>query len=241
MKQLSLPLESTPVVATPIFPIGVLTKEMATVMFKTQDSLNTLIDPDWRTRANNWDLACAMETGECIGHIGYEWWKHTEPNIPMAQNELVDVWHFVVSKALEYGVPLDVFLESFESDSPEVEEEAERVRKLTLLMILQDLMLGFSSGATYVTTFTVAMEKLELSWHELFLQYIGKNTLNIFRQKNGYKEGTYKKSWVGKEDNEIMLANLEYLKDNEVPSKDIAEALYQCLAEDYESLFGEAN
>ena len=35
----------------------------------------------------------------------------------------------------------------------------------------------------------------------LFEVYIGKNVLNKFRQDNGYKEGTYKKSWNGVEDN----------------------------------------
>ena len=28
--------------------------------------------------------------------------------------------------------------------------------------------------------------------------------LNRFRQNNGYKEGSYKKNWNGREDNEVM-------------------------------------
>lgn len=35
--------------------------------------------------------------------------------------------------------------------------------------------------------------------------YFGKNALNQFRQDNGYKEGTYKKIWKGKEDNVVMI------------------------------------
>ena len=31
-----------------------------------------------------------------------------------------------------------------------------------------------------------------------------KNVLNRFRQNNGYKEGSYKKNWNGREDNEVM-------------------------------------
>ena len=31
-----------------------------------------------------------------------------------------------------------------------------------------------------------------------------KNVLNKFRQDNGYKEGTYRKIWNGKEDNVVL-------------------------------------
>ena len=46
--------------------------------------------------------------------------------------------------------------------------------------------------------------KLDLDFESLYKLYIGKNILNKFRQDNGYKEGTYKKEWNGKEDNVVM-------------------------------------
>ena len=39
----------------------------------------------------------------------------------------------------------------------------------------------------------------------LYKFYIAKNVLNQFRQDNGYKDGSYKKVWGEKEDNEVML------------------------------------
>lgn len=41
--------------------------------------------------------------------------------------------------------------------------------------------------------------------------YFGKNVLNDFRQKNGYKENTYKKIWNGVEDNDYMFNIVESL------------------------------
>ena len=39
----------------------------------------------------------------------------------------------------------------------------------------------------------------------LYKYYIAKNVLNGFRQNHGYKDGSYKKVWDGKEDNIVML------------------------------------
>jgi hypothetical protein len=60
--------------------------------------------------------------------------------------------------------------------------------------------------------------------------YIGKNILNIFRQDHGYKDGSYKKIWNGKEDNVIMQ---EILAENEDIS---ADELYTKLKEIYSKI-----
>ena len=51
--------------------------------------------------------------------------------------------------------------------------------------------------------------------------------LNQFRQDHGYKEGTYKKVWNGKEDNAVML---EFLEGEEAPT---IEDLYTKLENAY--------
>lgn len=64
----------------------------------------------------------------------------------------------------------------------------------------------------------------------LYTLYIGKNILNSFRQDHGYKEGTYIKTWNGKEDNvvmqDIMAKNPQYG----------ASELYEGLKEVYTTL-----
>ena len=66
----------------------------------------------------------------------------------------------------------------------------------------------------------------------LYRMYVGKNMLNVFRQKNGYKTGTYVKIWAGREDNQ----HLEELL-NELPSDDsLPDSLLQALQSRYVEL-----
>jgi len=64
----------------------------------------------------------------------------------------------------------------------------------------------------------------------LYALYIGKNTLNQFRQDNGYKEGSYIKIWNGKEDNEVMQMILQE------ESSITPDELYKRLKGHYEGL-----
>jgi len=52
--------------------------------------------------------------------------------------------------------------------------------------------------------FWECVDAVGMSFDEVYRLYIGKNALNQFRQQHGYKEGTYKKVWNGKEDNVVM-------------------------------------
>ena len=61
----------------------------------------------------------------------------------------------------------------------------------------------------------------------LYKFYVAKNVLNQFRQDHGYKEGTYKKTWNGKEDNVVMLS---FLEGDDAPT---IKALYEKLEKAY--------
>lgn len=45
----------------------------------------------------------------------------------------------------------------------------------------------------------------QYSIDDLYITYLAKNCLNKFRQDHGYKDGSYKKSWNGIEDNEYLI------------------------------------
>ena len=76
------------------------------------------------------------------------------------------------------------------------------------------------------------MRLMDMDSDELFRQYVGKNTLNFFRQDHGYKEGTYIKIWHGEEDNEVLASLVKSLD----PSNDNFQAdLYQALEQKYPS------
>lgn len=55
-----------------------------------------------------------------------------------------------------------------------------------------------------VDVFFVACALIGMSGKELYLNYVGKNVLNRFRQDNGYKDGSYVKIWNGLEDNQVL-------------------------------------
>ncbi|MGB1748130.1 MAG: hypothetical protein ACPHGW_11420, partial [Pseudohongiellaceae bacterium] len=52
------------------------------------------------------------------------------------------------------------------------------------------------------------------------------NVLNFFRQDNGYKEGTYRKLWSGREDNEVLVDILQSL---DASQPDFKGAIYASL------------
>ena len=71
-----------------------------------------------------------------------------------------------------------------------------------------------------------------MAFTDLYTAYVGKNVLNFFRQDHGYKEGTYVKTWLGREDNEHLV---ELVAPLDKDADDFAEQVYQAL----ESRYGE--
>jgi hypothetical protein len=84
---------------------------------------------------------------------------------------------------------------------------------------------GFDAAA-----FAGCMHQIEMSFTELFQSYVGKNTLNFFRQDNGYQDGSYIKNWHGKEDNEHLV---EILNELDPTASDFREKVYQGLQARY--------
>jgi len=81
-----------------------------------------------------------------------------------------------------------------------------------------------------IDLFSMIMDDCELSWGELYSQYVGKNVLNIFRQDYGYKKGTYIKIWDGREDNEHLVDIIDSLDPKNTNFK---EAVYNSLQKAY--------
>ena len=167
----------------------------------------------------NWKRCIYMECAEMIDSFSWKHWKsiHQEPDWDNLQIEVVDVWHFIISLAIENyaqnfrgGVEdlaihisqldsfmkLDVKNESFDTQK-NVIQKVETMMLLTLQkenINIEELIREFFD--------LVLMSGLDLE--TLYRLYVGKNILNQFRQDNGYKEGTYVKEWSGQEDNVVM-------------------------------------
>ena len=82
--------------------------------------------------------------------------------------------------------------QEFKFDEKEIDlKSCDMVSKLELLIATS------ISRRIEIELFNLIMDDCQLSWDELYTQYVGKNVLNIFRQEHGYKKGSYQKVWEG--------------------------------------------
>jgi dimeric dUTPase (all-alpha-NTP-PPase superfamily) len=192
-------------------------------MLELQDSMNSKVNPDWRNAGNEWYRAIWMEASEMLEHYGWKWWKQQQPEIMQVKLEVVDIVHFALSIRLQQDNSLEetatVIARDFENSM-----QAEDIRKTIECLALVTL----TDQGAHFSFIAGIMKYLDMSFDELYEIYVGKNVLNMFRQDNGYKEGTYKKIWNGREDNEYLAEIMEQLSsDSQTFQHDIYDALVQ--------------
>ena len=167
----------------------------------------------------NWKRCIYMESAEMIDSFSWKHWKsiHQEPDWDNMQIEVVDVWHFIMSLAIEnYAQNMKGQIENLAIDISELSNFS-KINKKIHHFALQDEVIAKVENIMLLTLVkeSLNIEKLieeffdlvvmcGLDLETLYRLYVGKNILNQFRQDNGYKEGTYIKVWNGTEDNVIM-------------------------------------
>ncbi len=173
-------------------------------MLELQDGINSKIRPDWRNANNAWFRAIWTECAELVDHIGWKWWKHQSPDIPQAHLELVDIFHFGLSELLQQHSTaeaaatqlLGAYVVYGKRSGAGVDDSSSRIA----------LVEAFAKSVLTTRCFDLAgfcelASAVGLKEQTLYEMYVGKNVLNGFRQDHGYKDGTYIKSWDGREDN----------------------------------------
>ncbi len=194
-------------------------------MLILQDSMNTKVNLDWRSACNEWYRAIWMEASEMLEHYGWKWWKKQEPDMMQVKLEVVDIVHFAWSIRLEQNKSLEESAQLIADDfaNPMQAEDIRKTIECLALVTLTDQGAHFSFIAGI-------MKYLDMSFDELYEIYVGKNVLNMFRQDNGYKEGTYSKVWNGREDNEYLADIIENLN---VDSQSFQDEIYTALKKSY--------
>ncbi len=193
----------------------------------------------------NWKRCIYMECAEMIDSFPWKHWKsiNQEPDWNNLQIEVVDVWHFIMSLAIEdytknmKGNTEDLALNisalpkfsKIDTQKGGFATDSEVIAKVEDIMLLV-LQKGELDIEALIEDFfdLVLMSGLDLN--TLYKLYVGKNILNQFRQDNGYKDGTYIKVWDGQEDNVVMKRIWEEKGDIK------PEVLYKQLAKYYFSL-----
>lgn len=175
-------------------------------MLELQCVINSQVHINWLEQRYPWHLAIITEASEGIEHLSFKWWKAGSIDLAQAQLELVDVWSFGMSLLMQQIGSIEAIasLINMERDFYVAKENEDPINAFTAIIARAASTQDFS-----VTEFCALLESLNMSWGDLYLCYIGKNALNIFRQKNGYKTGEYKKNWIGREDNQFLAGIIE--------------------------------
>jgi dimeric dUTPase (all-alpha-NTP-PPase superfamily) len=215
-------------------------------MLELQAGMNAKVDAEWVNAGYPYLRAVVVEGAEAMEHYGWKWWKKQTPDLAQVQMEIVDIWHFVLSAVLiETRGDVDAAREWVEKrigalEGPDARktwllEKEFRLDTLSLIDKLE-LLIGFSVFRKIsIPLIDAILEDCEMSWDELYRQYVGKNVLNFFRQDHGYKTGTYRKHWHdGREDNEHLVEVLAEVQAQSIQGgDDYKNSLYAALQARY--------
>jgi dimeric dUTPase (all-alpha-NTP-PPase superfamily) len=222
------------------------------LMLQLQNQLNDATNGEQWTegttkngRVINWRRCIYMECAEMVDSFSWKHWKslNQETDWDNLQIEVVDVWHFIMSLAIEnYALNLKGGIEdlainiaqlpsfsAIDTQSNVFASQENIISKVENIMVLS-LSKDKLELESLISDFfdLVLMSGLDLT--TLYRLYVGKNILNQFRQDNGYKDGSYIKVWNGLEDNVVMKSiweNNSAIKPDE---------LYKELARTYSQL-----
>jgi len=199
-------------------------------------------------RVINWKRCIYMECAEMIDSFSWKHWKslNQEADWENLQIEVIDVWHFIISLAIEN------YSQNFKGG---IEELAINIANLPSFSKIDRHNVNYDTQENVIAKvediirLSLAQENLELEkliedffdltimsgldLQSLYRLYVGKNILNQFRQDNGYKDGSYLKVWNGEEDNVVMKRIWEENGDIK------PDLLYKELAKTYHSLIKE--
>ena len=186
-------------------------------MIEAQDALNRrTAGPDWATRALPWHIAIVTEVAEAIESLPWKWWKGGEADLENLKVELIDLWHFVLSWAIQerlfedggysYRHIINKANRIVETHFDTRENESGKIDQAALVNLLVQIMHHASSPESaepgcYDLVALVMSEILAAYFHvatedPLPARYLVKNWLNEFRQREGYQSdaGSYRKT-----------------------------------------------
>ena len=203
-----------------------LTRQALVTMLEMQHRMNTRVHESWAKQHFEWYRAVWIECGELIDHYGYKWWKKQQPDMEQVRLEVIDIWHFGMSALFEDDDGPEQVADRIFAQLEDYGPSGLGVREATEALALHSLETRSFSAPLFIDL----MSSVDLDLEALYRAYVGKNVLNFFRQDHGYQEGTYSKTWDGREDNEHLTELAESL---DAEAADFPDALYRALGERY--------
>jgi len=184
-------------------------------MFELQNRLNINTNgEEWAEtsltregRKIDWLRCIYMEAAEAVDSLNWKHWKdiNAKDDIENVKIELIDIWHFIMSEQIErYGLE-KAYEKAYKIYDWTIKHDANLASYTELIVLLEELMRASLNGKVPLSAFFLSVMKIDdFTINDIYALYIGKNCLNQFRQDHGYKEGTYRKTWNGVEDNTHM-------------------------------------
>lgn len=167
-----------------------------------QEEMNSLVDTTWKKAGYLFNRAAWLEMTEALSVLDWKWWKKQTPDQYQLKLEMVDILHFMLSDSIIRNQSSASIRDAWEyarNRFNPINHTAKSAFAHGELFILDAI-----NGDLRWMHFFNTMLALEIEFDEVLGMYLQKNVLNIFRQKRGYKEGTYIKEWFGAEDNKTL-------------------------------------
>lgn len=209
-------------------------------MLDLQHKLNTIVDAEWIVKKFPYLRAAFVESAEALDHYGWKWWKQQTPNIPQVQIEISDILHFYLSDILlsangDITTAQAIMLKECQKPTKTVivGQNSYKLAETDTPTLFELLAATSILRQRSLPIFQELMQRNDLDWSSLYAAYISKNILNIFRQNNGYKEGTYVKTWDGLEDNEHLHEIMSKLDSS---AKNFSQLIFNALTEKYSKI-----
>lgn len=219
-------------------------------MLLLQKSLNAVVNPQWREANYKFGRYAALELGEAMDHLGYKHWKKHCNDIEQFEIEIIDVFHFYLSivalKSEECAHQEIISLSKLlyqnrynrgllniyhESRNESDKEHIQDILDDQMILALRERKRpgSFNENAMAELLINGLIYDSEGLISRLRALYIPKNCLNLYRNRNGYTTGTYKKITNGREDNEFLADIIKEIPDasSEVILEELAKRIPQ--------------
>ena len=214
-----------------------LIEQMFVLQKQLNDETNGVIWIEGITKENrkiSWYRGIYMEVAEAIDSFNWKHWKNIndQPDWDNIKVELVDIWHFIMSESIRIDD------QAYANKHLEITAKGDLDSDILVSLLENMLQLSVSSSINpkinnirqITDLFFVIISHLDIDVEDLYKRYVVKNQLNTFRQKNGYKDGSYRKNWGGVEDNVVAFEIMD--KNPKISPED----LYSKLSSEYSNL-----
>jgi dimeric dUTPase (all-alpha-NTP-PPase superfamily) len=187
-------------------------EQMFELQRQLNDHTNGVIWVDGFTKENrkiSWYRCIYMEVAEAIDSFNWKHWKsiNTEPDWANIRVELVDIWHFIMSESIRFKDEsyANKYLKLKPQGDFNVEVLINTLEKMLSLSVASNIDPKIINIRDITDLFFTAISQVDMGIEELYKRYVVKNQLNSFRQRHGYKDGSYIKLWNTIEDNVVAF------------------------------------